>query len=150
MGGEITAAVQRARKLELPRWWYVAPAYLTVWSLVFSIWNLIDPEGLFDAFDIDTNDASEFVLLNSAARYVAVAVGMVVGIWIFRTFETILTALIVRLSMDLLDLYSGLRVDIIDDAAGVAQAFALFLIPDSFAIATLLWHRTRQTRIAAP
>ncbi len=136
-------------KLELPRWWYIAPAYLTLWSVVFSTWSLIDGEGLFDAFGIDTNNASEFVLLNSAARYVAIAVGMVVGIWLFRTFEAILTALLVRLSMDLLDLYSGLRADIIDNAAGVAQAFALFLIPNSFAIGTLLWIRRRRGRSVA-
>lgn len=89
------------------------------------------------AFGIDTGGASDFIMLNSASRYVAIAVGMVVGIWIFRTYSSILTALIIRFVMDVLDLYAGLQADIIQDISGVAQSLLMFLIPNLLAIISL-------------
>ncbi|WP_131802802.1 hypothetical protein [Cognatiyoonia sediminum] len=73
-------------------------------------------------------------MLNSAARYVAIGVAMVLGIWVFTTFGSIITALCTRLTMDLLDLFSGLQTGLITDAVGDAQSFALFLIPNTLAI----------------
>ncbi|MEO1054010.1 MAG: hypothetical protein AAFX87_25455 [Bacteroidota bacterium] len=124
-------------KLNLKKWWYIAPAYLTLWTLAFSIWNIADGQGMMEAFGIDTGGASQFIMLNSAARYVAIAVGMIVGIWVFRTYHAIITALLIRLTMDLLDLYSGLQAGIIQDASGVIQSFLMFIIPNLFAIYSL-------------
>ena len=124
-------------KLKPKKWWYIAPAYLTVWSVAFSLWNLVDAQGMMEAFKVDTGGASEFIMLNSAARYVAIAVAMVVGIWVFRTYHSILLALLVRLVMDVLDLVAGLSSGIITDATGVIQSLLMFILPNLFAIYTL-------------
>ena len=76
-------------------------------------------------------------MLNSAARYLAIALGMVLGIWIFRTYHSLLLALLIRLCMDLLDLYAGLSAGIIDDATGVIQSLLMFILPNLFAIWSL-------------
>lgn len=73
-------------------------------------------------------------MLNSAARYLAIAMGMVLGIWIFRTYHSIVLAWIIRLFMDLLDLVSGLSAGVIDDATGVIQYLLMFILPNLFAI----------------
>ena len=125
-------------KLKLKWWWYLAPAYLTLWSIGFSLWNLIDGDGMMDAFGVDIGTPSRFIMLNSAARYVAIAIAMVVGIWIFGTFSSIMTALIARLTMDVLDLYAGLVSGLIDGPTGVAQSLTMFILPNLLAIATLL------------
>ena len=125
-------------KLALKWWWYILPAYLTLWSIGFSIWNLLDAEGMMTSFGIDTGGATPFILLNSASRYVAIALGMVVGIWIFRTFHSILTVLIIRLAMDLLDLYSGLQADVIEGAGGILQSALMFLLPNLISILLLI------------
>ena len=97
------------------------------------------------AFGVDTGGASDFIMLNSAARYVAIAAAMILGIWVFRTFASILTALCTRLVMDLLDLVVGLQTGLIADWTGVAQSMALFLVPNGFAIASLLYlNRNKQ------
>mgnify|MGYP001803613096 CR=1 FL=1 len=62
---------------------------------------------MMEAFGIDTGGASEFIMLNSASRYVAIGIGMIVGIWVFKTYHSILIVLLIRLSMDVLDLVSG-------------------------------------------
>ncbi len=124
-------------KLKLKWWWYILPAYLTLWSVGFSLWNLFDGAGMMVAFGIDTGGASDFIMLNSASRYVAIAVGMVVGIWIFKTYSSILTVLIIRFVMDVLDLYAGLQADIIQDISGVVQSLLMFLIPNLLAIISL-------------
>ena len=124
-------------KLKPKKWWYIAPAYLTVWSVAFSLWNLVDAQGMMEAFKVDTGGASEFIMLNSAARYVAIAVAMVVGIWVFRTYHSILLALLVRLVMDVLDLVAGHSSGIITDATGVIQSLLMFIVPNLFAIFTL-------------
>ncbi|MEM9329076.1 MAG: hypothetical protein AAGA85_25660 [Bacteroidota bacterium] len=124
-------------KLKLPWWWRLIAGYLTLWSIAFSLWNLLDGQGMMVAFGVDTGGASEFIMLNSAARYVAIAIGMVVGIWVFGTYHSILTALTVRLVMDLLDLYAGLQAGIIEDATGVIQSLAMFLVPNVVAITML-------------
>ncbi|WP_462252497.1 hypothetical protein [Ekhidna sp.] len=124
-------------KLKLKWWWYILPAYLTLWSIGFSLWNLFDGEGMMVAFGIDTGGASDFIMLNSASRYVAIGVGMIIGIWIFRTYSSILTVLIIRFVMDVLDLYSGLQADIIQDISGVVQSLLMFLIPNLLAIISL-------------
>ena len=124
--------------LKLKWWWYLAPAYLTLWSIGFSLWNLIDGNGMMNAFGVDIGTPSRFIMLNSAARYVAIAIAMVVGIWIFGTFSSIMTALIVRLTMDILDLYAGLASGLIDRPMGVAQSLAMFILPNLLAIATLI------------
>ena len=124
-------------KIQPKKWWYIAPVYLTLWSVAFSLWNFVDGPGMMEAFGIDTGGASEFIMLNSAARYVAIAVGMVVGIWVFRTYHSILLALLVRLSMDLLDLVSGIQSGVIEDATGVVQSLIMFQLPNLFAIWSL-------------
>lgn len=131
-------------KLTPKKWWYIAPAYLTVWSVAFSLWNLVDGPGMMEAFGINTGGASEFIMLNSAARYVAIAVGMVLGIWIFRTYHSILLALLIRLVMDVLDLVAGLSSGIITDATGVVQSLLMFILPNLFAVYTLQRFREKQ------
>ncbi len=91
------------------------------------------------AFEVDTGGASDFIMMNSAARYIAIAIAMILGIWIFRTLASIVTALCTRLAMDLLDLLAGLQTGLIADWTGVSQSMALFLIPNGFAIASLLY-----------
>ncbi|AFY39195.1 hypothetical protein Lepto7376_2945 [[Leptolyngbya] sp. PCC 7376] len=125
-------------KLKLKWWWYIAPAYLTAWSVIFSAWNLIDGTGMMAAFQVDIGEPSTFIMLNSAARYVAIAVGMVLGIWIFRTFHSILTVLLIRLVMDALDLYSGLVSGLIDNPTGIMQSCIMFIFPNLFALWTLI------------
>lgn len=125
-------------KLKIKWWWYILPAYLTLWSAGFSLWNLMDANGMMESFGIDTGGATEFIMLNSASRYVAIALGMVLGIWIFRTFHSMLLALLVRLSMDILDLYSGLQAEIITDFSGVLQSLTMFLLPGVLSIFLLI------------
>ena len=125
-------------KLKLKWWWYILPAYLTLWSVGFSLWNLVDANGMMESFQIDTGGATEFIMLNSASRYVAIALGMVLGIWVFRTFHAMLLALLVRLSMDMLDLYSGLQAGIITDFSGVLQSLTMFLLPGVLSIFLLI------------
>ena len=131
-------------RLRLPLWWYIAPAYLTLWTICFSLWNLFDGNGMMAAFGVDTGGASDFIMLNSAARYVAVAVAMILGVWVFRSFASILTALCTRFVMDLLDLVAGLQTDLIIDWIGVAQSMALFLVPNGFAMVSLLYLNWRK------
>ena len=125
-------------KLQLKWWWHILPAYLTLWSIGFSIWNLVDANGMMTSFGIDTGGATDFILLNSASRYVAIAVAMVLGIWVFRTFQTIMMALIVRLTMDALDLYSGLQAGVIESVSGVFQSAVMFLFPSLISIFLLV------------
>ncbi|OJJ22450.1 hypothetical protein BKI52_07150 [marine bacterium AO1-C] len=132
-------------KLKLKWWWYIIPAYLTLWTIAFSVWNFADGPGMMKSFGVDTGGTSEFVMLNSAARYLAIGVSMIAGIWIFRTYHAILLALLVRLSMDLLDLYAGLKAGLITDATGVIQSLLMFVIPGLLAIYTLY----RQYKIQA-
>ena len=127
-------------QVKLKWWWYIMPAYLTVWTLIFSFWNLLDGEGMMESFGIDTGGASQFIMLNSASRYLAIAVGMVVGIWFYRTYHSIMLALIVRLSMDLLDLYSGIEAEIILDILGVLQSLFMFIIPNLLTMLLLIKH----------
>ena len=134
-------------KIKLKWWWYLTPAYLTIWSVVFSSWNLIDGPGMMQAFGVDIGAPTSFIMLNSASRYVAIAVGMILGIWVFRTFHSILTVLLIRLVMDLLDLYSGLAAGLIDDSAGIVQSFIMFILPNLFAIVMLLRLRPISRRI---
>ena len=125
-------------RLKLKWWWYIAPAYLTLWTVAFSLWSLIDGNGMMAAFGVDTGGASDFIMFNSGARYVAIAVAMVLGIWVFGTFASILTVLVTRLTMDVLDLVAGLQTGLITDATGVAQSLAMFLLPGAFAIISLI------------
>ncbi len=130
--------IQKETQVSLPAWWFILPAYLTLWSLAFSFWNLADGEGMMKAFTIETGGASEFIMLNSASRYVAIAMGMVVGIWVFKTLKSILTALIIRLVMDILDLYSGIATEVIVELSGVFQSLLMFLIPNLISIILLI------------
>ena len=125
-------------KLKLKWWWYITPTYLTLWTLVFSIWNLVDGVGMFQAFKVDIGSPAEFIMINSAARYFAIGIGMALGIFVFRTFSSILTALAVRFTMDILDLYAGLKTGLILDASGVIQSFLMFLLPCLLAIFLLI------------
>ena len=129
-------------KVQLKWWWFILPAYLTLWSVAFSAWNLLDPNGMMESFGIDTGGASDFIMLNSAARYVAISVAMILGIWWFRTYYSILTALFARLTMDLLDLYAGIQADIIQDFTGVLQSFLMFLLPNLITMFLLMkWEK---------
>ena len=132
-----------APSFNIPNWWFILPAYLTLWSLGFSLYNFIDGNGMMEAFGIDTGGASDFIMLNSAGRYIAIAIAMVLGIWVFRTYHSILTALIARLSMDVLDLVVGLQTDIIQDFSGVIQSFLMFLLPGIISIYFLVRFRRR-------
>ena len=73
-------------------------------------------------------------MLNSAGCYIAIAVAMVVGIWMLRSFNSILTALLARLGMDILDLVVGLQTGIIIDVTGIVQSFLMFLLPNLISI----------------
>ena len=128
-------------RLRLKWWWYIAPAYLTGWTTIFSLWNLIDGSGMMKVFGVDIGEPTPFIMLNSASRYVAIALGMILGIWVFRTFHSILTVLLIRLMMDLLDLYSGLVTGLIDSPVGIVQSCIMFILPNLFAILTLLKFR---------
>lgn len=131
-------------KLSLPIWWYIVPLYLTLWTIVFSGWNLIDGNGMMTAFGVDTGGASPFIMLNSAARYVAIGVAMILGIWIFRTYASIVTALGARLAMDGLDLYAGIQTGLITDITGIVQSLVMFILPNLFALYTL--HRLTRNK----
>ena len=128
---------------DLPRWWFVLPGYLTLWTIVFSIYNFVDGNGMMTAFGIDTGGASDFIMLNSAGRYIALGVAMIVGIWVFRTFSSIMTALLARLGMDILDLIAGLQTGIITDFSGVTQSFLMFLLPNLLSIWLLIRFRNK-------
>lgn len=134
-------------EFSVPRWWYILPAYLTLWTLVFSLYSLIDGQGMMEAFGIDTGGASEFILLNSGGRYLALAAAMILGIWVFRTFSATLTALLARLSMDLLDLFAGLQAGVIADASGVFQSFLMFLLPNLLSLWFLIRIRNQALAI---
>ena len=117
-------------KIKLKWWWYILPAYLTLWTIAFSLWNLMDGNGMMEAFGVDTGGASPFIMLNSAGRYVSIAVAMVLGIWVFSTFHSILLALLVRLTMDVLDLGIGLQTGLVEGAGGVIQSLLMFIVPN--------------------
>ena len=127
----------------IPKWWFILPAYLTIWTLVFSIYNLVDGNGMMEAFNIDTGGASDFIMLNSAGRYAAVATAMLIGIWILRTFSAMLTALLARLVMDILDLYAGIQAGVITEATGILQSFLMFLLPGLISIWFLFRFRSK-------
>ncbi|MEL6837234.1 MAG: hypothetical protein AAFP77_29785 [Bacteroidota bacterium] len=128
----------------LPTWWFILPAYLTLWTLTFSTYSYFDGNGMMEAFGIDTGGASDFIMLNSAGRYLALAAAMLFGIWILRTFSSILTALLARLVMDVFDLIAGLQAGIIIDATGVIQSLLMFLVPNLISIWLLFRFRKRQ------
>ena len=117
------------------------PAYLTLWTIGFSLYNLVDGNGMMQAFGIDTGGASDFIMLNSAGRFMALGVAMILGIWVFRTFSSILTVLAARLSMDILDLFAGIQTGIIADATGIVQSFLMFLLPNIISIWFLIRFR---------
>ena len=133
----------------LPTWWFILPSYLTLWSIGFSLYNFFDGNGMMQAFGIDTGGASDFIMLNSAGRYVALAIGMILGIWIFRTFSSLLLTLLVRLSMDVLDLIAGLQTGVIIDSMGVVQSFLMFLIPNLVSIYFLIKFRNKRDVLAS-
>lgn len=139
--------IQKESTVNVPRWWFILPAYLTLWSVTFSFWNLADGDGMMRAFGIDTGGTSEFVMLNSASRYVAIALGMVVGIWGFKTVHSILTVLIIRLVMDILDLYSGIDTEVIAGLSGVFQSLLMFLIPNLISIILLIRFSSRSKSV---
>ena len=130
----------------LPKWWFILPAYLTLWTISFSLYNFIDGNGMMSAFGIDTGGASDFIILNSAGRYIALAIAMVVGIWIFRTYSAILTVLLARLGMDILDLVAGLQTGIIVDTTGVFQSFLMFLLPNIISIWFLMKYKNKASQ----
>lgn len=128
---------------KLPNWWFFLPAYLTLWTVGFSAYSFIDGNGMMEAFGINTGGASDFIMLNSAGRYIALAVAMVLGIWVFRSFSAIMTALLARLAMDVLDLVAGLQAGVITDITGVFQSFMMFLLPNLISIWLLIRFRNR-------
>ena len=130
---------------KVPGWYWIFPAYLTLWTLLFSIYNFVDGNGMMEAFGIDTGGASDFIMLNSAGRYIALAVAMLVGIWLIRSFGSILTALLARLSMDILDLWAGLSTGVIQDSMGVIQSFLMFLLPNLIAIGLLIRYKNKHS-----
>ncbi len=130
---------------KLPSWWFIIPGYLTLWTISFSVYNFFDGNGMMQAFGINTGGASDFIMLNSAGRYIALAAAMIAGIWIFRTFSSILTALFARFVMDILDLIAGLQAGIIADSTGVIQSFIMFLLPNLISIWLLFRFKNNTT-----
>lgn len=98
-----------------------------------------------DAFGMNTGGASAFIMLNSAGRYIALAIALIFGIWVFRSFFSILTALLARLGMDVLDLIVGLKTEIIADFTGVIQSFLMFLLPNIISIWLLIRFKNKST-----
>lgn len=135
--------IRHEQAFEIPKWWYILPTYLTLWTLVFSLYSLLDGQGMMEAFGIETGGTSEFILLNSAGRYLALAVTMVLGIWVFRTFSTTLTALVARFSMDIVDLWAGIQTGMILNAEGILQSFLMFLLPNLISLWLLFRFRGR-------
>ncbi|MEM9653252.1 MAG: hypothetical protein AAGA65_14225 [Actinomycetota bacterium] len=134
----------RARRL-----WYILPGYLTVWSLINGAWTFLDGEGLFTAFGIDISvdgTGDEFVLANSGARYLGIAVALAVGVFVLNSAAAAATALLARLTMDVLDVVAALRTDQFDNVAlGMVQSAILFLIPGSVSL-LWLWRTTTADR----
>ncbi|MEM7326847.1 MAG: hypothetical protein AAF531_27435 [Actinomycetota bacterium] len=134
----------RARRL-----WYILPGYLTIWSLINGAWTFLDGEGLFTAFGIDISvdgTGDEFVLANSGARYLGIAVALAVGVFVLNSAAAAATALLARLTMDVLDVVAALRTDQFDNAAlGMVQSAILFLIPGSVSL-LWLWRTTTADR----
>ena len=135
--------------ITLPLWWFILPAYLTLWTTGFSLYSFTDGNGMMQVFGIDIGGASDFIMLNSGGRYIALAGAMILGIWIFRTYRAILVALLARLVMDVLDLVAGLQTHIISDITGVAQSFLMFLLPDLLSIFLLVRFYNKQTKTAS-
>ncbi|MEO0473817.1 MAG: hypothetical protein AAF206_29675 [Bacteroidota bacterium] len=133
------------QSIRLPWWWYLVPAYLTLWTIGFSLWSYIDGRAMMDAFGIETGSVTDFILLNSAGRYIALGAAMVLGIWVFRSYFSILTALLARLTMDVMDLAAGLQTGIIQDTSGVGQSFLMFLLPNLIAVFLLYRMRKKQS-----
>ena len=127
----------------LPWWWFIIPAYHTLWTVGFSIYSFADGNGMMQAFGIDTGGASDFIMLNSAGRYLALAAAMILGIWIYRSYYSILTALLARFVMDIFDLIAGLQAGIITNAGGIVQSMLMFLVPNLVAIVLLVRLRRR-------
>lgn len=125
-------------ELSVAWWWYLFPAYLTIWSVVFGSWNFINGQAMFKAFKINfevNSVADNFVVKNSAARYLGIAAAMIVGIWLIGTPEAIFTALIARLVMDILDLVAGLQTGLLENrVTGSIQSFIMFLLPNLIAL----------------
>ena len=131
------------KTIKVPKWWYILPSYLTFWTVAFSLYNIIDGNGMMETFKIDTGGASEFIMLNSAGRYMALGVAMILGVWVFRTYHAILTVLIARLTMDLVDLAAGLQTGIIEDLSGILQSFFMFILPNLLTLFLLVRFQKR-------
>ncbi|MEM7028688.1 MAG: hypothetical protein AAF629_03765 [Chloroflexota bacterium] len=122
------------RGFKIPIWVLIYPALLTLWSIVFAVWFIVDGAGAFEAFGIPTQ-AEPFILQTSASRYLGIAAAMVLGIWVFRTPKSILTALLARLTMDIFDTVAGFRTGMLSpDLVGFIQPFLMFLGPNLFTI----------------
>ncbi|MEM7127603.1 MAG: hypothetical protein AAF702_14820 [Chloroflexota bacterium] len=127
--------LQNEASYKIPWWLLIYPALLTLWSIGFALWFLVDSVGAFATFGIPTQ-AEPFILQSSAARYLGIAVAMILGIWIFRTPKSVLTGLIVRLTMDIFDTVAGFRTGLLDpNLMGFLQPFIMFLGPNLFTIA---------------
>ena len=123
-------------------YWYLIPAYLTLWSIGFGLWNFVDGPGMFKQFNLGfepRNHVGQFILKNSAARYLGIAIALLIGIWLLRSPEAALTALIARLLMDVLDLVAGLQTGTLENpTTGTIQSFLMFLGPNILTIILLL------------
>lgn len=127
----------------IPVWALFYPALLTLWSIVFAIWFVIDGAGAFETFGIPTQ-AEPFILQTSASRYLGIAAAMVLGIWIFRTPKSILTVLLARLVMDIFDTVAGFRTGMLEpNLSGFLQPFIMFLGPNLFTIG-YIWYLDRK------
>lgn len=122
-------------------WWYLLPAYLTLWSVGFGLWNFVDGQGMFKQFGIDftvNSPVKSFILKNSAARYLGIALALIIGVWLVRTPTAALTALAARLLMDILDWVAGLQTGILDKPlTGSLQSFLMFVGPGLVSIILL-------------
>lgn len=123
-------------------WWYLLPGYLTLWSLTMGAWNFVDGEGMFARFGIDLSiehDADRFGLKSSAARYLGIAAALVVGVFLVDAVAAAATALIARLTMDVLDLVGGLQTRQFDNVpVGIAQSVTMFIAPGVISLVWLL------------
>ena len=96
---------------------------------------------MFKQFQIDfqqTSAADEFVIKNSAARYLGIALALVIGIWLLSTPEAAFTALAARLLMDVLDWVAGVQSGILEKpVTGSIQSFLMFVGPNLLTIVLL-------------
>ena len=139
------ATLKAEKPITLPNWWYIIPTYLAVWSTVFGLWGYFGGQAAFDAFGLEVS-AHPFIYGVYGARYVGIAAGLWLALFLFRTEKAILTMLIVRLIMDVLDTIVGFQTGMMAlNITNLLTPFVMFLAPNLFSI----WYLYRAGRSQA-